>query len=183
MARTTFGVEYRMVDMFFDRPHVLREIEKREKRGLTRIGAFVRRTARSKMLRRRKRVSKPGQPPSVHSTDRVATLKNILFAYEPRNQSVVIGPVKLNQVNQRPSGVSIPIPALMELGGRARIQEQAPKGTDNWRRRDLRRNPRPWYKYRTRVVRYRPRPFMQPALAENQDIISETINRSLGRAA
>ena len=35
-------------------------------------------------LRRRKRPSKPGESPSVHSTDRVATLKNILFGFDGR---------------------------------------------------------------------------------------------------
>src|SRR5689334_9736200 len=95
MAQASVGVNYSVKKMFFDRAAVSRLIGKKNAAGLSRIGTYVRRRTRSS-LRRRKRVSNPGEPPSVHSDSDVATLKYIWFAYDPTNQSVVIGPLKLN---------------------------------------------------------------------------------------
>src|SRR5690242_12299768 len=92
------AVTMHLRDLFFDRKAVVDATTVAERKALSRIGAFVRRRARSS-LRRRKRVSRPGEPPSVHSKDDTANLKNILFAYEPSHRRVVIGPVGLNQVN------------------------------------------------------------------------------------
>lgn len=55
---------------------------------LKRIGAYTRRTARTS-LRKRKAISAPGSPPSVHTP----YLKNlILFAVDVSSLSVVTGP-------------------------------------------------------------------------------------------
>lgn len=79
--------------MFFDSPKVLRAADRATRRVLSRFGAFVRRAAKSS-IRKRKRVSAPGQPPSSH-TDLLK--KFIWFGYDANHQSVVIGPVALNQ--------------------------------------------------------------------------------------
>lgn len=189
-----FTVDYRVTEYFFDRAKVLNAINKAESQALSKAGAYIRTRARTSILRRRKKTSPPGSPPSVHSTDQVATLRNILFAYNPGSHSVFIGPVGLNQINRNAATrSSVPIPSLMEFGGAVSIwewrfdaadelnQEQflryptARKFSKFWTRRDQRwrstSRKRKWtlgdfkVETRTRVARYAARPFMGPALA------------------
>lgn len=69
-------------------PSFLTTFRKRAVGMLKKIGAFVRRSARQS-LRKRKAASAPGSPPSVHTP----YLKNkILFAVDTSGLSVVIGP-------------------------------------------------------------------------------------------
>ena len=78
---------------FFDRPKVMKAVDRATRRVLSKFSAFVRTTARSS-IRRRKGASAPGKPPSSHT----GLLKRfIFFGYEPRQRSVVIGPSRLNQ--------------------------------------------------------------------------------------
>ena len=91
--------------MFFDRKAVSGAVDRAERRVLSRFGAFVRRGARSS-IRRRKRISEPGQPPSSHTG---LLKRNIFFLYEPLRSSVVIGPVLL--------GKGTDAPRLLEHGG------------------------------------------------------------------
>jgi len=180
MARSDFGLTMDVKDFFFDRQKVAQRAEKGMIRGLSKVGAFVRRRARSK-LRKRKRVSQPGESPSVHSDDSVATLRNILFALDANSLSVVIGPVRLNQVNQLilsgETGFALQgtVPQLMEFGGESRVFEWDLRGKGEWSRADRRftRTFERWQKQgilaertRVRVSRYAPRPFMGPALKE-----------------
>lgn len=99
---------------------------------LRKAAAYLRLTA-SRSIRKRKRISKPGQPPSSHK----GTLKkNILYAWDPKTTSYVIGPVRL-------AGSKAPM--LLEFGGRTTFIK-------------IRK------KRKTRVpAHYRPRPFMLPA--------------------
>jgi hypothetical protein len=77
----------------------------------------------------------------VHTNDRVATLKNIWFTFDPANTSVVVGPLKLGR--SRLVGSDQPtVPALHEFGGVAVV------GKGNRRRR----------------ARYAARSFMGPAM-------------------
>lgn len=164
----SFGLEYKVTGQFFDRLAVQKMLPPLERRTLSRIGAFIRRRARSS-IRRRKRASQPGSPPSAHSSDKVASIRNILFAYEASRKSVVVGPVKLNQVNSDwITGGTITIPELMEFGGVLNIQEKSTDSGKTWRRRNRRRSPRPWEIFRKRRAIYRPRPFMGPALQAEQ---------------
>lgn len=77
---------------FFDRA-ITNGVDKARKRVLSKIGAFVRRTAQFS-LRSRKKVSKAGDAP--HSHGRKLLRKFIVFVYEPSNDSVIIGPARLN---------------------------------------------------------------------------------------
>jgi hypothetical protein len=125
---------------FFDRQIVISAVGVATAKNMSRAGAFIQRAARSS-LRRRKNASAPGQPPSVHTNDRVATLKNIWFTFDPANTSVVVGPLKLGR--SKLSGSNQPtVPALHEYGGVA----VAGKGK------------------RRRRARYAARPFMGPAM-------------------
>jgi hypothetical protein len=160
-----FEVEFSIRDMFFDRLAVQNRLDKAEQRELSRIGAFIRRGARS-ILRRRKRTSAAGEAPSVHSKDDRASLRNILFGYDPQIHGVVIGPVRLNQVNLTDTG-RVTIAALMEFGGHVNIHEEQWRNTltpAQWYRRDFRYSKSERKRYRIRRANYEARPYMQPAL-------------------
>lgn len=167
-------------DWFFDREAVQKAVERGNLRALAKAGAFIRTRARSS-LRRRKKPSAPGSPPSVHSRDSFATLKNILFGLEPQRQSVIIGPVGLRGRSSiaATAPVSGTVPNVLEFGGAVAVSEQEITFHDHgdtvtrWvqanprRRRSGKRDmPR-----RRRRVRVDARPFMGPALeAEAQHI-------------
>lgn len=161
-----FTVDYSIKDWFFDRAEVQKRIDRGTLRALSKIGAFVRTRARTDVLKRRKATSKPGQPPSVHSSDSKASLKNILFGLNPDGQSVVIGPIKLNGANSKghaPIRSLYNVPELLEHGGSGRVQQ----AIDPLTGRPLRFVPkrlRGQVKYRSRTVRLQARPFMSVAL-------------------
>lgn len=125
---------------FFDRQIVIDAVGKATAKNLSKAGSYIRTSARSS-LRRRKSTSPPGEPPSVHTKDRVATLKNIWFVFEPANRSVVVGPLKLNGSRLEGSNRKT-VPALLELGGAAVVTSRKLK----------------------RRAKYAPRPFMGPAM-------------------
>ncbi len=77
---------------------------------------------------------------------------------------MIVGPVKLNQVNVRFDGSSDPVPKILEFGGPVIIHEERKKGDTKWFRRDLRMTQSPDKDYRTRVANYEARPFMKKAL-------------------
>lgn len=156
---------FEMKKAFFDRQKVIKAVDRQTRRSLSRSLSFVRRTARRDVLRRRKRTSSPGSPPSIHSKNPTASLRTIFFVYDQRTKSGVVGPVKLNQSNITNTG-SKTIPQVMEEGGPVRIPEEQWKGSQDgkWFRRDGRRGMRPGKRYRVRTATYKPRPFMAEAL-------------------
>ena len=165
-----FGLSIEVKKLFFDRRKVLDKIGRANARSLSKAGAFVRRRARSS-IRRRKAVSQPGSPPSCHSTDKVATLKNILFAYEPRRQSVVVGPVKLHGHQYVGSVLtSGTVPETLEFGRTVGLREKmvGKRWVSMGRRR-----PRPGQPVRVRKATIRARPFMRPALDHEADSFPE----------
>lgn len=163
-------------DLFLDRAELDRRIDAGRRRALGRQGAYVRRRARTRVLRRRKRPSQPGRPPSVHASG-FASLRNIVFFYDPRTDSVVVGPRKLNQRQQDWIDVgSLTVPQIHEHGGVVMIRETSRDGGRTWWRRDMRRNARKEEKHRRRRAIYKPRPFMAEAL--EQEIQAGTIPAS-----
>lgn len=140
---------------FFDRQKVATAVERVRLKNLSKCGAFVRTAARSS-LRRRKRTSPPGQPPSVHSQDKFATLKNILFGYDPSTKGVIVGPVAINGNKQD-------VPRLMERGGFAkRKAKYVPSRTAKGRVK--KRGVQVVRLKNERTANYEARPFMGPAL-------------------
>jgi len=121
---------------FFDREAVLKAVGRARVKVLSKQGAFVRTRARSS-IRKRKRSSTPGSPPSSH----VGLLKTgeagINFAYDHSADSVVIGPSLIN----RPTGA----PETLEHGGDAEIVDRKTG--------------------KSHSVHIQPRPYMGPALA------------------
>lgn len=96
--------------MFFDSPKVVAAVDAAARRVLSKFGAFVRTAAKSS-IRKRKKASEPGSPPSSHTG---LLKKFIYFGYDQSRQSVVIGPTRLNN-----SGGTAP--ESLEYGGKATV--------------------------------------------------------------
>lgn len=149
-------------DQFFDRRIIDNQLMRREKFKLWRIGSFLRTRARS-MLRRRKKVSKPGQSPSVRApSGSFATLKNILYYYDPERRSVIVGPRFLNGTAPKGSN-AVSVPQLLEFGGVQEIEEYISPDDGEWSL-GVTKGRRRAFETRKRKARYEPRPFMGPAL-------------------
>jgi len=127
----------RVKNLFFDRPAVQRAIDPARRRALSKAGAFVRQRAKTSM-RKRRGTSRPGQPPFAHEG---SLRRMVLFGYDPRTESVVVGPVGF-----RRNGSSGGAPSVLEFGGRATVV----------RRRGGKRT--------KQAVRIAARPYMRPAL-------------------
>lgn len=125
----------RVKSLFFDRKAVTSAVDRGTRRVLSKFGAFVRTAARS-LIRPRKTISSPGEPPSSHNGK---LRKGILFSFEPAKKTVVIGAARFA------SGPG-DAPEALEHGGTSTLVRSA-------RRRGATR--------KTQVVRKRP--FMQPA--------------------
>ena len=111
-GKGNFGFE--ITKLFFDKKAVTNRVDAGTRRVLSKFGAFVRRTAQSS-IRKRKRISNPGEPPSSH----IGLLKKfIFFGYDPSARSVVIGPVWLSQKGRGEA------PALLEHGGLGKVGKQ-----------------------------------------------------------
>ena len=107
-------IGFKITKLFFDKKAVRDKVDAGTRRVLSKFGAFVRRTARGS-IRKRKKPSPPGTPPSSH----VGLLKKfILFGYEPAKRSVVIGPVRLSQKGRGEA------PHLLEYGGTGTVQRK-----------------------------------------------------------
>jgi hypothetical protein len=107
-------IGFKITKLFFDKKAVRDKVDAGTRRVLSKFGAFVRRTARGS-IRKRKKPSPPGQPPSSH----VGLLKKfIFFGYEPAKRSVVIGPVRLSQQGRGEA------PHLLEYGGTGTVQRK-----------------------------------------------------------
>lgn len=104
----------RIKELFFDRKAVIDRVDKATRKVLSRFGAFVRQTAR-KSIRKRKKTSAPGSPPSSHT----GLLKRfIFFGFDPQKSSVVIGPQRLSQKGRGDA------PALLEHGGKTTLKRR-----------------------------------------------------------
>ena len=160
------------VNWFFDRPHVASVLGKAEKKFLSKAGGQVRLTARRSIRKKGKARSAPGQgrareqwlheiqeqpaspaghPPYTHTG---FLRESILYALDPTDKSVVIGPSKSPWLNQ-----------LHEFGGRVTMGVWRRKTTGT--RVLLKRGPknkRAYAREGSTVAVYPPRPFMSPAL-------------------
>ncbi|HOD83934.1 MAG TPA: hypothetical protein PKG77_21130 [Phycisphaerae bacterium] len=107
-------IGFKITKLFFDKKAVRDKVDAGTRRVLSKFGAFVRRTARGS-IRKRKKPSPPGTPPNSH----VGLLKKfIFFGYEPAKRSVVIGPVRLSQKGRGEA------PHLLEYGGTGTVERK-----------------------------------------------------------
>ncbi|MAX25278.1 MAG: hypothetical protein CMJ19_12330 [Phycisphaeraceae bacterium] len=129
-------IRFEITKLFFDKKAVRDKVDAGTRRVLSKFGAFVRRTARSS-IRKRKKTSSPGSPPSSHTG---LLKKFIFFGYDPRKDSVVIGPVRLTQKGRGEA------PSLLEYGGTTKVEHRGKR----------------------KRAKVRPRPFMGPAFEKEQ---------------
>lgn len=151
MTQPTIGLKIdEAKGLFFDRAAVRSGVDRGRLRYLKRSGGFTRKTAR-RSIRKRKRVAKPGQPPS----SRTRLLKDNIF-FVADGESVVVGPAELN----RSSFAGEPDDALemLEFGGRTRRRIDVDVGRGD-RVEFHRRLGAPLVS-----ASYAPHPFMGPAL-------------------
>lgn len=153
----SFG--YEIKSAFFDRSTVLRAAERATTRALAKAGSFIRTTARTKVLKRRKRPAEAGSPPSVHSSE-PRSLKNILFGLRRRGgvPSVVVGPVYFTPRARTAKTPGSTVPAVLETGGTVIL------ATRNNQRR---------------AVRFHERPFMQPAFTQTIPQLPEQFRHTI----
>ncbi|MCA9136287.1 MAG: hypothetical protein KDB00_06000 [Planctomycetales bacterium] len=128
---------------------IVRQIARRKRELLTAFGQDIREEARRLQTQASgNESSRPGQPAKVHSGE--PNLETVLYAISTAADSIVAGPVGRGTV----SPIGIPIPALIEHGGRVVIRPRRKIG----RRRVIRRRPE-----RARIAIYKPRPTIGPA--------------------
>lgn len=163
MIRPKFSLE--RVDLKVDR--MIRRTEKANVRALFRISAFIATTAKRSM-RKRKKASPPGTPPSAHEGDRFGRgflLRELMqFEVERKNLSAVIGPKKIRSKTLGKVRARKPVPNLHEFGGALRYEDDQGRGK--------------------RAV-YPARPYMAPALekARANDKLRGAWGDILGKAS
>lgn len=131
-------IDMRITSLFFDRPAVKRAVDRAKRAVLSRAGAFIRQRARTS-IRPRKGSAPPGSPPHSHEG---SLRRLILFGYDPRSDSVVVGPVGFR------GSVA---PRALEFGGKTTVASRRRGG------REARR-----------TIRIAARPYMQPALEKER---------------
>lgn len=160
---------------FFDKEAVIEAVGRAEARVLSKGGAFVWRTAH-KLLRSRKRISRPGEPPSTHDTGGQKSLlrSRLFFAWDPDNRVCVVGPEAVHIVyfDRHRQPVKGAVPGVLEHGGEITLLEELIGGT--WFRRDLRYRIRGRaYPQRYRTAHIAARPYMRVAMEKEKDKIAE----------
>ena len=99
-------------NFFFDRALVTQYMDRKTASALAKGGGLIRRIAQNSM-RSRKKASAPGTPPSRHKP-RGQGLTYILYIFDPRTKSVVIGPVLFpNTVNA--DGTTAPVRRQLDI--------------------------------------------------------------------
>ncbi len=93
-------IDMRIKHLFFDRKAVIDSVDKAKRAVLSKAGAFIRTAARTS-IRKRKRPSPPGSPPSSHT----GLLKRIFFGWDRETGSVVVGPVRFNKPGMAPQAL------------------------------------------------------------------------------
>lgn len=171
-----FTVDASIKDFFFDRQRIIDWIGRENARKLAKLGAFLRKRARTDILRRRAGHAPPGSPPHVHAKGDYATLKNILFGLDWANNALKVGPVGIPSMFL-PSGASRrTVPELLEFGGTVPIQVWS-MGGNRWNRGRPPRNQsarqKAAFKVKTLRAVYLGNPFMGPTL--DKEIAAGTV--------
>lgn len=171
-----FAVRPRFRLQYFDRSVIRRNWNRINESPLKRSGFLVRRIARGSIRRggKRKNPSRPGTPPRSHWPGATPPFKMIFSVPQRLDTSVIVGMVGFTK---RAAGE--PVPGLHEHGGRAR-RRVFRKGSEqrDAKGRFLRRK-----RFAEQaVVRYEPRPFMQPALEKARPRLPKLWEGSLTKA-
>lgn len=126
--------------MFFDSNEVVAKTDKATRSVLSKIGAFIRRDAKSSIRSggKKHKSSLAGQPPRSQTG---LLKKFIFFGFDTSSQSVVVGPAKLNGVKGKDA------PHTLEYGGSTEVSSFYTKSKNR--------------------VKIAARPYMTPALNKN----------------
>lgn len=165
-----------------EKQHLQKRVREGTGRALDEAGEGVRQSARQS-LRKNGQVSRPGEPPSVHSTDPKRSLLNMLVSREEGPPAVVyIGPIPIT-LTRRSSGYrsKLTVPELLEQGGEVQVIRQRDgrmeksRNVSDMRLRLLQRSGRLQGvgrelsnleddNLRSSVYQYQARPYMRPAM-------------------
>lgn len=154
---------------FFDRKAVRDQVGRAKAAAFARAASFVW-TRAKRSIRKRKKASKPGQPPSSHE----GSLRRLyLFAFDPRTESAVVGPAAFGK------GV---VPELLEYGGKGEVREYQLSG-GRWVKggNPLLKGNRLGRSQRVRKYRIAARPSAAPALAAERANIAMQFRDAVGR--
>jgi hypothetical protein len=155
---------------FFDQSKVVRAVSLAKRKAFSKAGAGVRKTAMTSIAYK-DGPAPAGQPPHAHRYSgftRQRKLKTgkviqqassplrelILFAYDFKTESVVVGPVDFKGARGPKQG-----PRLLEFGGSATAQDG---------------------KGRPKRYRFKPHPFMRPAMAAEAPKFAELFRGTIG---
>jgi len=133
---------FRLKELEFDADRVMRAVEDAGARSMRRAGAFIRAAARSS-IRKRKRVSNPGEPPSSHAGD---LRRLIVFDYDRSSNSLVVGPMLFPGARKGHVLPDDTVPHILEYGGNATVIKS---GKTVWGKR--------------KRIHIKARPYMRPA--------------------
>ncbi len=103
MAKSGFNTKF-----YFDKKAVIDAVGKAKADVMGRQGALVR-TIMKRSMRKKKGHAPPGQPAYKHQ----GNLAKIEFAFDPKTQSVVIGPAKLGNGS---------VPEIQDKGGTVKVR-------------------------------------------------------------
>lgn len=174
-------VEFR-VKTELAKAHLEKKIREGTASALDDAGEGVRASARAS-LRKSNQISRPGEPPHVHSRDPRRSLLNMLVSRDDGPPAVVyIGPIPIT-LTRRSSGYRTrqSVPELLEQGGEVQVVQMKDGRRERWSRlsdmrlRLLQRSGRlrgvgrelshiEDTNLRVSVHRYQARPYMRPAL-------------------
>ena len=118
-------IQFEFKQLFFDRQAVISKVDAASRKVLSKFGAFVRRSAKSS-IRKRKKPAPPGSPPSSHTW---LLKKFIFFGYDTDARSVVIGPTRLNQKGRGEA------PPLLEYGGKTTLKRRGKRKRTTYKAR------------------------------------------------
>ncbi len=153
-----FGVNF---DMFVDRSHVIRAINKWKRAVLSRTGAYARQAVKNaiknptKKDRKRQGRLPAGQPPRRGPTDLLRRF--IFFGIDTDTESVVIGPLVFSS-QPKLRGVKN-VPELLEFGGEELIRVLTKKDDPA----------------RYEFVKYEPHPYVRPQQADAEKRMEQLI--------
>ena len=101
--------QFKWQDAFFDRKAVTDAVDAGTRKAMVKSLGNYRRTLINQFQFGSK-PSRPGQSPTVHSRNRFASLRNVLFAYDANSETGVAGSIRLPRSRDA-------VPGILEHGG------------------------------------------------------------------
>jgi hypothetical protein len=157
MIEPTFDIK----DMFFDRKAFTDAVDAGIRKAMVKSLSALRERLISQ-FQFGEGPSRPGQSPRVHSRNRYANLRNVLFGYDDKNKTGVVGSIRLSRSREA-------VPGILERGGTVTIPGRM--------RRDGSQS-------KTRTIKIAARPAAAPALSKALkagDILTPFRNSVVGK--